>query len=116
MQYQVKGQYDVSLAVGAIGDKTTTVAVAAGTHVKLINNDTFQRIIYSIKLAPVFPADWEPLESRQELLVFLAGGAQIHLRKKEHFRYSSIGQTADRTNNIPPEVPATVTVTPVNIS
>jgi hypothetical protein len=88
MRCEVRGQADISLVVGAPGDKTLVVPVAA-SHVSLTNNDPIQSVLYSIVAAPAFPGDWMSLGPGVHLVVDMAGGAALNLRKLRWIRYVS---------------------------
>lgn len=81
----VPGQDDISLAVGAGGDKTVTVTLA-GTHVKVLNEDSQQGVMYSLDPAPTFPDDWEKLDPEEEVVVPTGGSTTLQLRKKTFIR------------------------------
>jgi hypothetical protein len=86
MRYEVNGQEDVSLVVGAPGNKTLTIAVA-GSHVNLQNHEPRQPVMFSIVAAPVFPNDWQMLAPEASIVIDMAGGAALYLRKKRWLRY-----------------------------
>lgn len=81
----IPGQDDITLAVGAGGDKTVTVAVT-GTHVKVLNEDPQQGVLYSLDPAPAFPADWDKIDPGEELMVPTGGSTSLFLRKKTFIR------------------------------
>lgn len=88
MRCEIRGQEDISLVVGAAGDRTTTVAVAS-SHVSLNNNDPSQPVMYAIAAVPAFPADWMILAPGAHIIIDMAGGVALYLRKKRWIRYVS---------------------------
>lgn len=113
-KYQVPGQDNMQLAVGAVGDKTITIPIAT-THVRVTNLGDIQPVKYSVVAAPAYPADWADLSPRQQVIVKMIGG-NLYLRKRVFFRYSSIGQTRNDPTYVPPEVKQTIEVEPFTIS
>jgi hypothetical protein len=81
----IPGQDDLSLALGAGGDKTVTVPVT-GTHVKILNEDPQQGVLYTLNPAPTFPADWDKIDPEEELMVPTGGSTDLYLRKKTFIR------------------------------
>jgi len=81
----IPGQPDITLAVGAGGDKTVTVPVT-GTHVKILNEDPQQGVLYSLAAVPVFPGDWGKVDPTEELMVPTGGSTDLFLRKKTFIR------------------------------
>ena len=81
----IPGQDDVSLEVGAGGDKTVTVTVS-GTHVKVLNEDPQQGVMYTLVAVPTFPGDWEKLDPGEEVMDPTGGSTTLHLRKKSFIR------------------------------
>lgn len=113
MKYEVPGQDDMTLALGAPGDNTITVPVAT-THVWLTNQDAKQPVKYATAAAPAYPTDWASLSPGERIIVKMATG-NLYLRKLVWFRATFIGQPRDPATNTPPDVRATVEVAPTNI-
>lgn len=88
MRCEVRGQADISMAIGAPGDMTLIVPVVA-SHVSLTNNDPSQSVMYAIVPAPVFPGGWMSLGPGAHLVVDMAGGVVLNLRKLRWIRYVS---------------------------
>jgi len=106
--YVIPGQSDISLVVGGVGDKTTTVVLKAGTtHVRLKNLDSVQGVMYAFEYPPpvppnpqrpVFPADWSKLDPKREVEFPAATFTSIHFRKLKFIR----GMSAE--SDVPIEV------------
>lgn len=115
MKYDVLGQDDVSILVGAGGDKTLTV-ITASTHVKLTNSSDNQVIMYSEINGigkPVYPTDWRRLDPKQTVMVRMnGGGVNLYLRKKSWFR----PPLADRRRADMIDTPVTAEVEELNVS
>jgi hypothetical protein len=93
--YNVPGQDDLSLAIGAGGDKTVTVDVTGATHVRIWNEDPQQHVLYTFDGTPTFPDDWSRLDPRENVVVPTGGSTALYLRKKTFIR----GEFA--TNDVP---------------
>ena len=116
MKYSIPGQDDVSLAVGAVGDKTVTV-VTTTTHVRLTNFDSNQVIMYSEINGvgqPAYPADWRRLDpDEKDVMVRMSGGGvNLYLRKKTWFR----PPLTNRKRADMLDTPVTVEVEGINVS
>jgi hypothetical protein len=79
-KFELHGQKDLSLAIGALGDVSIVVAVAS-THAQIRNIDKYQAFLYSIVVAPAFPGDWMRGEPGEELNIKMGAGARVNLRK-----------------------------------
>lgn len=85
--YIVPGQDDLSLAIGAGGDKTVTVTLlVTSTHVRIKNEDQTQHVLYTFDATPTFPADWKRVDPREEVMVPTGGSTALYLRKKTYVR------------------------------
>jgi hypothetical protein len=105
MQYEVNGRDDVEAAGTDAND--VHVTGIGSTHAKIRNRDTTQHVIFSLGLAPTFPASWSRVEPEKEVEVFLNGATQINLRKKVYYR--NIGWNPDETTRLN-DVPVTIEV------
>lgn len=97
MNYEIRGQEDMSLAVGAGGDETMTIPIT-GNHL-MIRNDATQPVIYSTTVTPTFPADWarlDPLEKTE----FATAAANLYVRKKVFYRGIGFGQVGSDLNDV----------------
>ena len=97
MNYEIKGQEDMTLAVGAGGDETTTIPIT-GNHL-MIRTDTGQPVIYSTAVGPSFPADWNRLDP-MEKTEFATAAANLYVRKKVYYRGIGYGQTGADLNDV----------------
>jgi hypothetical protein len=79
-KFELHGQKDLTLAMGAPGDVSIVVAVAS-THAQIRNVDKYQSFVYSIVVAPAFPADWMRCEPGEEINIKMGAGARVNLRK-----------------------------------
>jgi hypothetical protein len=79
-KFDLHGQKDLTLAIGAPGDVSVVVLVAT-THAQIRNIDKYQAFIYSIVAAPAFPADWMRAEPGEEINIKMGAGARVNLRK-----------------------------------
>ena len=82
----IPGQDDLTLAIGAGGDKTVTVPVTGGTHAKIMNEDQTQHVLYTFDPTPSFPADWDRIDPGEEVMVPTGGSTNLYLRKKTYVR------------------------------
>lgn len=82
MKYELKGQADVTCAIGALGDKTIVIPATAGsTHARIKNWSSNQAVLYSVVAAPgAWPADWHRLEPNEQIDVMLVDPV-VNIRK-----------------------------------
>jgi len=82
MKYELKGQADIKLAIGAPGDKTIIVAAAVGsTHAQIKNLSPNQAILYSVDAAPAWPGGWHRCDPEELINILLTAGAVVNIRK-----------------------------------
>lgn len=113
MKYEVPGQDDMTVALGAPGDNTITIPVTT-THVWLTNQDTRQPVKYSTVATPAYPADWGSMSPGEKIIVKMTT-TNLYLRKIVFFRATFLGQPRDAATNTPPDIRATVEVAPTDI-
>ena len=120
MNYEVLGQDDMSLDVGAPNDKTLVITLTGGNHLR-IRNDSDQPIIYSMidlpapippPTHPIFPGEWNRLDPKEETLFPVLTWTKLYLRKKVYYRAIAYGQEGSDLE----DVTANVEVNEVNIS
>lgn len=114
-KHDLHGQKNLTLAVGAPGDRTITVGVVT-THVRLKNFDPKQSILYSLILAPAFPTDWNRLEPNEQLDVRMLANPQVHLRKPFWYREATAGVEVSPGEPDVLDVPSLIEVMPVDWS
>jgi hypothetical protein len=113
MKHEVKGQDDVSIAVGAGGDETIIV-VTTTSHVRLSNFSTQQVVMYSEINPPTYPGGWRRLDpNEKDVMVRMnGGGVNLYLRKKSWFR----PPLTHRSRADMLDTPVTVEVEGINVS
>jgi hypothetical protein len=114
-QHELHGQKNMALAVGAPGDRTITVAVTT-THVRIRSHDPTQSIVYSLILAPVFPADWNRINPGETVDTRMGANPAVHIRKPFWPRHVNAGaQTAPDVPDVL-DIPSLIEVMPMDWS
>ena len=109
------GQKNLTLAVGAPGDKTITVPVAA-VNARIKNYDSIQSVLYSLVLAPVFPTDWLRLAPGETIDLTMAANPAIHFRKP--FWVRAVNAGVETTPGQPDvlDIPVMIDIQPIDWS